>query len=97
MSEELHPDWCSRVACTAYGSDADQYHRSEPIVVPTEDPRVDLFISKVADRDGLDEYIKIAKLERHASPAWHLREPVRALIMARSSAEGAWRAMAELV
>ncbi|WP_238006128.1 hypothetical protein KZZ52_51700 [Dactylosporangium sp. AC04546] len=97
MSEELHPNWCSRAVCTAYGPAADEYHRSEPIVVRTDDPRVDLFISKVADPDGTNEYIEITALERDDQQPWHLREPVRGMCLPRASADAAWRAMAELV
>ncbi|MFG2044728.1 hypothetical protein [Dactylosporangium sp. NPDC048998] len=75
----------------------DEYHRSQPFIVQTDDPRIDLFISKVADPDGTNEYIEITELERDDDQPWHLREPVRGMFLPRASADAAWRAMAELV
>lgn len=98
MSEELHPNWCARAVCTAYSPEMDEYHRSEPFVVQTDDPRVNLFISKVADPDGTKEHIEIVELEvGDTSRPWHLREPIREMFLPRASADAAWRAMAELV
>ncbi|GAA2614764.1 hypothetical protein GCM10010399_52110 [Dactylosporangium fulvum] len=97
MSEELHPAWCARKVCTAYGTAADEYHRSEPFVIQTDDPWVDLFIFKVADADGANEFIEMTELERGTGQPWHLREPLRGMLLPRASADAAWRAVAELV
>jgi hypothetical protein len=60
-----HPSWCSRRQCTAYPVRPmdREYHRSEPLVVPTEDPDVAVFVHRGADPDGGKEYIEIAELE----------------------------------
>lgn len=97
MSEELHPAWCARKVCTAYGPAVDEYHRSEPFVIQTDDPWVDLFIFKVADPDGANEFIEMTELERDAGQPWHLREPLRGMLLPRASADAAWRAVADLV
>ncbi|WP_433209363.1 hypothetical protein ACQP00_45020 [Dactylosporangium sp. CS-047395] len=74
----------------------DEYHRSEPFIVPTGDPRVEVFISKIADPDGANEHIEISALELRDGKPWHLCEPVRGMCLPWASADAAWRAMAEL-
>ncbi|MDG6105454.1 hypothetical protein Daura_47285 [Dactylosporangium aurantiacum] len=98
MIAEYHPDWCSRAACTAYTEVGDDLHRSEPVVIKTDDPTVELFVFKTAYMDGTHEYIEMAKLEVPTVRPWHLSEPVLGteLILPMSSATAALRAVAVL-
>lgn len=74
MNAQHHPDWCSPSACTAYGPMADEFHRSEPIVVKTDDPVLCLYVYKVADGGG--EFVEMSLLEPLDGMPWHLCEPV---------------------
>ncbi|WP_433065106.1 hypothetical protein [Dactylosporangium sp. CS-033363] len=88
--------WCGY--CTAYGHDADGYHRSSPVVITTDDPHVQLYVHKGADADGTDEYVEIAALDcRTTGQPWHLREPIRALYLPRATADAVWRAVQAFV
>lgn len=94
-----HPDWCVRTACTAYVPDGDEYHRSEPVVVKTDDPAINLFICKLADPDGTDEHIEIAMLQLSEGQPWYLTEPIanREILLPRDSADAVRQALTELV
>ncbi|MER7003886.1 hypothetical protein ABT297_12690 [Dactylosporangium sp. NPDC000555] len=97
MVEEYHPDWCDRAACTAYGPRADGYHRSEPFVLATDGPGVQLYVYKVADWDGTNESIEIAQLERRtADKPWHLREPLREMHLPQTTATALQGVLAKL-
>ncbi|GAA0723579.1 hypothetical protein [Dactylosporangium roseum] len=98
MNAEYHPDWCARNACTAYVEDGDELHRSEPMVIKTDDPTVDLFVYKTAGPDGATEYIEMARLDVPTEQSWHLSEPVLGteLVLPMSSAGAVVRAMAVL-
>lgn len=76
MKPEYHPDWCSRAACTAYLDNGDELHRSEPVVIKTDDPGVELFIAKTANRSGGGVCVEMAKLNVPTVQPWHLSEPV---------------------
>lgn len=82
-----HPDWCSRAACTAYVQGGDEYHRSEPLVVKTDDPAVGLYVCKLADPDGGEEFIEFSLLEHTDSKPWHLIEPMncREILLSKAS------------
>jgi hypothetical protein len=98
MTPEYHPDWCSRTACTAYLEDGDELHRSEPIVIKTDDPGVALFIAKTANRSGTGACIEIAKLSVPTTQPWHLSEPVDGteLVLPTQTASAMMRAAATL-
>jgi hypothetical protein len=96
-NEDHHPQWCDRAACTAYGPTADEYHRSAPFVFETDDPKVQLYVYKVADRDGTDESIELAELDcRTADQPWHLREPLREMYLPQPTAVALQGALAKL-
>ncbi|GAA3232700.1 hypothetical protein ACFO1B_21120 [Dactylosporangium siamense] len=99
MNAQTHPDWCARRVCTAYLPGADEYHRSEPLVVKTDDPAINLFISKIADPDGSHEHIELSMLQLSDGQPWHLTEPLagRELLLPSAAADAACRALAELV
>ncbi|GAB3868123.1 hypothetical protein ACFPIJ_23860 [Dactylosporangium cerinum] len=99
MNTQPHPDWCARTACTAYLPDGDEYHRSEPLVVKTDDPAINLFISKIADPDGSDEHIELSILQLSDGQPWHLTEPTanRELLLPTTTADAVRRALADLV
>jgi hypothetical protein len=99
MVTQPHPDWCAHAACTAYTPDGDRYHRSEPLVVKTDDPAISLFISKIADPDGDGEHIEMSMLQLSEGQPWHLTEPIagRELLLPSIAADAARRALAELV
>ncbi|MEV4134040.1 hypothetical protein AB0J72_17950 [Dactylosporangium sp. NPDC049742] len=99
MNAEFHRDWCSRTACTAYLPDGDEYHRSEPLFLKTDDPAINLVICKLADPDGTEEHIELSMLQLSGGQPWHLTEPIagRELLLPSSTADAARRALAELV
>ncbi|GAA1575560.1 hypothetical protein GCM10009827_116750 [Dactylosporangium maewongense] len=100
-----HPDWCARTACTAYGVEGDRdqtfelWHRSEPLVIQTDNPRVSLFIHRFAEVDGSGECLELAMLEIASAKPWYLTDSVanRELVLPRESADAMFLAMAALV
>jgi hypothetical protein len=98
MVTEYHPDWCSRAACTAYLDEGDEFHRSEPVVIKTDDPMVEIYAFKTAYQDGTDEYIEMVKLHVPAMEPWHLARPVLGveLVLPIASATAVLRAVAVL-
>ncbi|MER7279031.1 hypothetical protein ABT369_31790 [Dactylosporangium sp. NPDC000244] len=98
MNSAYHPDWCSEAACTAYLDEADQLHRSEPIVIETDDPTVELYVFKTAYDDGSGEYIEMVKLDVPTVRPWHLSKPFLGveLILPVSSAAAVLQAVAAL-
>ncbi|WP_327006859.1 hypothetical protein OHA72_06020 [Dactylosporangium sp. NBC_01737] len=99
MNAQPHPVWCARAACTAYMPGGDEYHRSDPLVAKTDDPAINLYISKIADPDGSDEHIELSMLQLSDGQPWHLTEPIasRELLLPSTTADAARRALAELV
>jgi hypothetical protein len=91
-----HPSWCSLAHCNAYPIRPRdrEYHRSEPLVVSTEDPGVALFVHRGADRDGSEEYIEKAELDVPFDGPFYDEEPrVKVGInMSLSTADGLRRA-----
>jgi len=74
---ETHPHWCSPTSCTAY-SDAMTdllYHRSEPVIIPTEDDWINIYIYRIADSDGRFEYVEVAELDEPVHEPWYLQDP----------------------
>lgn len=99
MTTETHPDWCARAACTAYLPGGDEYHRSEPWFVKTDDPAINLVIYKIADPDGTEEHVELSMLQLSDGQPWHLAEPIagRELLLPCATADAARQALAELV
>jgi len=60
-----HPSWCTRKHCTAYPMQPvdREYHRSEPLIVSTEDPGVAVYVHRSADPDGSAQYVEIVELD----------------------------------
>lgn len=71
MSSDYHPAWCDPKHCTAYLWQDHDAHRSEAVVVPTEDHNVSVFIYRAADPDGTGERIELAELEAATAENWH--------------------------
>jgi hypothetical protein len=65
MSRRWHPSWCVRKYCTAYPKRPHdrEYHRSEPLIVVTEDPDVAVFVHRSADPEDGAEFIEITELD----------------------------------
>src|SRR4051812_5724453 len=105
METEAHPDWCTRTACTAYemgrgdGDQFERWHRSDPLVVKTDDASVDLLIHKFAEVDGTDEHIEVAAMKLPIEQPWYLAEPIEGhtMLFRRDAAAGLNVAMAQLV
>jgi hypothetical protein len=93
-----HPDWCSRHACTAYVEQADELHRSEPVVIETDDPTINVFVYRTADPGGDAEYIEMVKLTVPSARPWYLAEPLPGteLVLPVASAGAISRAVAVL-
>ena len=98
MSLGYHPSWCALDACTAYVEHSDELHRSEPVVVETDDPTVELFVFKTANPDGRSVCIELVKLTVPTALSWHLSEPLLGteLVLPMTSAEAVSRAVAVL-
>jgi hypothetical protein len=98
-----HPSWCARTACTAYGVEGDSeggyelWHRSEPVVIPTDDPHVSLFIHRFAEPDGSNECLELAMLKVASPTPWYLTPTNRELVLPHQSAGAMYEAMAALV
>jgi len=78
MNEQRHhPIWCSPLLCNAYPSQPHdrEYHRSEPLMLPTESPRSAFFVHRGASPDGSGEYIEIAELEIPFAGPFYDEEP----------------------
>ena len=73
----MQPGWCDRASCSAYSTDQDKlYHRSVPVIISTDDPRVMIYIHRGANPDGSGEYIELAELEEPILPPWYLTPPL---------------------
>ncbi|MET7419909.1 hypothetical protein [Dactylosporangium sp. NPDC005555] len=104
MDVQVHPAWCARNACTAYGVEGDRseqferWHRSDPLIIKRGDPAVGIFIHKFAEPDGSDEHIELAALALPTVVPWYLAEPVAdtTILLPLHSADAVWRAVAEL-
>src|SRR5688572_17398371 len=72
-----HPHWCSAASCTAYSTELTDllYHRSEPVVIPSEDDRIKIYVFRMADADGAVEHVELAYLEEPIGTPWYLHEP----------------------
>ena len=76
MSERSHPRWCARRFCTAYATAVEeQLHRSEPIVIATDDPRIAIYVHRDAAPDGSQSFVDITELEGRVAEPWYLHEP----------------------
>lgn len=96
MNTLYHPDWCSLGACTAYSASCDpeesaleRWHRSEPVVIKTDDPNARLFVHWFAEADGSGEYLEVSMLETSDEQPWYLTDPVpgKELLLPRWSAD----------
>jgi hypothetical protein len=58
-----HPRWCVRSTCSADDPERIQAHRSAPIVIPTSDAGVALYVSALATPDVDDVSIELVELK----------------------------------
>ncbi|MET7426634.1 hypothetical protein [Dactylosporangium sp. NPDC005555] len=105
MSTHYHPDWCGLAACTAYGVSHDpgglleRWHRSEPLVIKTNDPTARLFVHWFAEADGSDEHLEVSMLETSDEQPWYLTDPVpgKELLLPRWSADSLLLGLSKLM
>lgn len=69
---QRHPRWCVRQFCTV-ATDAEverRYHRTKPLIIPTDDPAVSYYVHMGANADGSDPYLEIDELETSVGEVW---------------------------
>ena len=94
---QQHPSWCAREFCTAFCQSDREYHRTAPIIVPTEDPGSAIFVHAGADADGSGLYVEVAELDLPLTHAFYLcvrkAEPRPELLMTADVAKAVHAAL----
>lgn len=98
MTSAFHPAWCSPEACSVADPTLEPYHRSEPIILPTDDPGVSLYLYREAYEDCSAEFLVMVKLVVADDQPWYLTEPLggREISLLKDDVETATKAMTSL-